>query len=138
MIIEAYTDGSSEIDDKGKIYGGWAYKLIYGEHTKVESGSYKGATNNMAEMMAVYKAMQAIKDKSIRTEVYCDSQYVVNIITDEWSPKKNMEFWSRLFRERDRFRKITFKWIKGHADNKHNIEVDAAAYAAMKRAGKKK
>lgn len=41
--------------------------------------------------------------------------------------KKNIDLWSVILAEKDKFADIKFIWVKGHGKNQHNIEVDKRA-----------
>lgn len=81
--------------------------------------------------------MKAIKDKTIKVEVYLDSSYTLLGIT-QWingwiakgwinskkEPVKNKELWIALDNEKSKFRNIEFIKVKGHANDEGNILVD--------------
>ena len=78
-------------------------------------------------------AMRSIWNKEIPVRIYSDSELVVNILSGFWLPKKNLGLWEELFKEKERFRSIKFRWTKGHNGNRHNEEVDRLAKEAAKR-----
>lgn len=131
--IKAYTDGSALNNGSPDSGCGWACKLIYRGHEKMKSGSDKGKTNNVMEMMAVLKAMKAITDKSIPVEVFSDSKYVVETLNGNFKIKKNVELWQEIMTEKERFSDIQFIWVKGHDKDRHNIEVDKQAVLEAKK-----
>lgn len=131
--ITVYTDGSAlnnGIPDGGC---GWACKLIYRGREKMKSGCDKGKTNNVMEMTAVLQATKSITDKSIPTEVFSDSKYVVETLNGNFQIKKNMELWQELMMEKEKFADIKFVWVKGHDKNMHNNDVDRQAVAEAKK-----
>lgn len=125
--ITIYTDGSSIGNGSPESSCGWACKLIYKGHEKMKSGSDKGKTNNVMEMTAVLMALKSITDKSIPVELFSDSKYVVETLNGNYSVRKNAELWGEIMREVKGFEEITFKWVKGHDKNRHNIDVDREA-----------
>lgn len=129
-VLLIYTDGAASMNGKKRGFGGWAYKLIYKNTVKTEAGKMYKATSNQAEMMAALKAMKAVRDKSIPTILYSDSTLVVNVLSDIWTPRSNMDLWRGLFKQRDRFKDIVFIWVKGHSGNAHNEDVDREAKKA--------
>lgn len=131
--IIVYTDGSTLNNGSLDSGCGWACKLIYKGREKVKSGSDKGKTNNVMEMTAVLQAMKSITGKSIPVEVYSDSKYVVETLNGNFQIKKNSELWQELMAEKDKFSDIRFIWVKGHDKNRHNNEVDHAAYMEARR-----
>ena len=137
-MIKIYTDGSC-LNNPGN--GGWA--AIININNKVEkiSGSVKDTTNNKMELMAPIKALQTIKEKQ-PIEIYTDSQYVRLGITDwvhKWiknnwltskkEPVKNKELWIQLY-DLNKSHAIKWIWIKAHAGNILNEEVDLLAKQA--------
>ena len=137
-MIKIYTDGSC-LNNPGN--GGWA--AIININNKVEkiSGSVKDTTNNKMELMAPIKALQTIKEKQL-IEIYTDSQYVRLGITD-WVHKwiknnwltskkesvKNKELWIQLY-DLNKSHEIKWIWVKAHAGNILNEEVDLLAKQA--------
>ena len=137
-MITIYTDGSC-LNNPGN--GGWAAIInINNDVTKI-SGSVKDTTNNKMELMAPIKALQEIKEKQ-PIESYTDSQYVRLGITDwvhKWiknnwqtskkEPVKNKELWVQLYELTGSF-DVKWIWVKAHAGNILNEEVDLMAKQA--------
>ena len=137
-MIKIYTDGSC-LHNPGN--GGWA--AIININNKVEkiSGSVKDTTNNKMELMAPIKALQTIEEKQ-PIEIYTDSQYLRLGITDwvhKWTknnwltskkePVKNKELWIQLY-DLNKSHEIKWIWVKAHAGNILNEEVDLLAKQA--------
>ena len=134
-MITIYTDGSC-LNNPGN--GGWAAIININNDVKKISGSVKDTTNNKMELMAPIKALQEIKEKQ-PIEIYTDSQYVRLGITDwvhKWmknnwqtskkEPVKNKELWIKLY-DLNKSHKIKWIWVKAHAGNILNEEVDLLA-----------
>ena len=137
-MIKIYTDGSC-LNNPGN--GGWAAIINDNEIIKIISGSVKDTTNNKMELMAPIMALQEI-DKNNEIEIYTDSQYVRLGITEwihKWiknnwqtskkEPVKNKELWMQLY-ELTKSYKIKWIWVKAHAGNALNEEVDLLAKKA--------
>ena len=137
-MIKIYTDGSC-LNNPGD--GGWAAIININGNIKKISGSSKDTTNNKMELMAPIKALQKIKKKQ-KIEIYTDSQYVRLGITDwinKWiknnwqtskkEPVKNKELWIELY-ELTKSYEIKWIWVKAHAGNILNEEVDLLAKQA--------
>lgn len=133
--IEIYTDGSSR-GNPGP--GGWGSILICGDHRKEISGGFKLTTNNRMELLSVISALEALKTNGNDITIYSDSQYVVNSVSKGWvfnwirtnkKDAKNMDLWKR-FVSLYKLNKITFVWVKGHADNELNNRCDVLATTA--------
>ena len=137
-MIKIYTDGSC-LNNPGN--GGWAAIINQDNKVKKISGSVKDTTNNKMELMAPIMALQEI-DKNQQIEIYTDSQYVRLGITDwihKWiknnrqtskkEPVKNKELWIQLY-ELTKSYEIKWIWVKAHAGNTLNEEVDLLAKKA--------
>ena len=137
-MITIYTDGSC-LNNPGD--GGWAAIINVNKQVKKISGSVKDTTNNKMELMAPIKALQEIKEKQ-PIEIYTDSQYVRLGITDwvhKWiknnwqtskkEPVKNKELWIQLYELTSSF-DVKWIWVKAHAGNILNEEVDLLAKQA--------
>lgn len=126
--IIAYTDGSAIDNGSSDSKCGWACKLIYKGKSIVKSGKAHGKTNNQMEMYAVYQAMRSIHDKTIPVEIISDSQYVIKTLNKQFNVGANADMWEYLFKEAEKFSDITFSWIKGHAGDQNNEEVDELSF----------
>ncbi len=137
-MIKIYTDGSC-LNNPGN--GGWAAIINFNNEVKKISGSVKDTTNNKMELMAPIQALQTIKERQ-PIEIYTDSQYVRLGITDwvhKWlknnwltskkEPVKNKELWIQLY-ELNKSHDIKWIWVKAHAGNILNEEVDLLAKQA--------
>jgi len=137
-MITIYTDGSC-LNNPGN--GGWAAIININDEIKKISGSVKDTTNNKMELMAPIKALQEIKEKQ-PIKIYTDSQYVRLGITDwvhKWiknnwqtskkEPVKNKELWIQLYELTSSF-DVKWIWVKAHAGNILNEEVDLLAKQA--------
>ena len=137
-MIKIYTDGSC-LKNPGN--GGWAAIINIDNEIKKISGSVKDTTNNKMELMASIKALQEVKEQQ-PIEIYTDSQYVKLGITDwihKWiknnwqtskkEPVKNKELWMELY-ELTKSHEIKWIWVKAHAGNTLNEQVDLLAKQA--------
>ena len=137
-MIKIYTDGSC-LKNPGN--GGWAAIISDDNEIKKISGSVKDTTNNKMELMAPIKALQEVKGQQ-SIEIYTDSQYVKLGITDwihKWiknnwqtskkEPVKNKELWMELY-ELTKSYEIKWIWVKAHAGNTLNEQVDMLAKQA--------
>ena len=134
--VTVYTDGACS-GNPGP--GGWAAILRYGQAEKELSGGEADTTNNRMELTGVIRALEALKEPCAVT-VYTDSQYISKALNEGWLAKwkaagftkkgglKNAELWrtlDSLLQEHA----VTFRWVKGHADNEYNNRCDALAVA---------
>ena len=142
--ITIYTDGACS-GNPGK--GGWGAILICHfkdkrekdvELKKILSGGEPMTTNNRMELTAVIEALKAVK-KSSNIDLFSDSKYVIDGMTkwlENWKHNgwkgsdkkliKNVELWKELDKLSS-IHAINWHWVKGHADDALNNEVDKIA-----------
>ncbi len=125
-VIHLYTDGAAS-GNPGP--GGWGAVLCCGSLRKEMSGGYSLTTNNRMELLAVIKGLEAIRWKGAKVEIWSDSQYVVNTVTQGWKRKKNGDLWER-YDVLSRDFSLKFHWIKGHAGHSENERCDRLAVEA--------
>ena len=137
-MIKIYTDGSC-LTNPGD--GGWAAIInIDGEIKKI-SGNEKNTTNNRMELMAPINALKYINSKD-PIEIFTDSKYVKNGITEwintwvlnNWKTSnkrdvKNKDLWIELYKLNQSLN-VKWNWIKAHAGDTLNEEVDILAKEA--------
>ena len=137
-MIKIYTDGSC-LENPGN--GGWAAIIFMNNEKIIISGRKKNTTNNQMELMAAIEALKKIPiDQEI--QMYTDSKYVKMGITEwikKWSQNdwktsskqkvKNIELWKEL-NDISKKHKIEWHWVKAHAGNPNNEEVDELAKKA--------
>jgi ribonuclease HI len=140
--VEIFTDGACK-GNPGK--GGWGALLRMGGHEKELSGSDPATTNNRMEMMAVLRALQALREPCA-VRLHTDSRYVIDGMT-KWmagwirkgwktadnKPVKNEDLW-RALAEVAKGHKIEWIWVKGHAGHIENERVDKLASDAARAA----
>ena len=134
-VIEIHTDGACK-GNPGP--GGWGAWLSYGDRELELCGGEPLTTNNRMEMMAVIKALEALK-RSCKVRLYTDSVYVQKGMT-EWivnwkargwktsdkKPVKNDDLWKQLDALVQQH-EIEWVWVKGHAGHAGNERADALA-----------
>ena len=137
-MITIYTDCSC-LTNPGN--GGWAAIINQDGKIKKITGSEKNTTNNRIELLAPINAFKQIDNKT-KIEIFTDSQYVKIGIT-EWINKwvnnnwqtakkedvKNKDLWVELYNLNQSF-DISWNWVKAHAGNTLNEEVDLLAKKA--------
>lgn len=135
--IIVYTDGAAR-GNPGP--GGYGVVLMSGPHRKELSGGFKLTTNNRMELLAVIEALEALKVEGSIVDVYSDSKYVCDAVTQGWvfqwekksfNKKKNPDLWRR-FLSIYRKHKVRMHWVKGHANIKENERCDVLAVEASK------
>ena len=135
MSVIIYTDGSAK-GNPGN--GGYGVVLISGIHRKEISEGYRLTTNNRMELLAVIIGLESLKTKKENVTVYSDSKYVVDAVNKKWvfgwekknfKKKKNPDLWIRFLKIYNK-QKVSFVWVKGHANNKENERCDVLAVQA--------
>ena len=140
--ITIHTDGAC-IGNPGP--GGYGAVLEYQGTRKELSGGFRLTTNNRMELLAVIKALEALKEPC-QVIVYSDSRYVVDAIEKGWAKrwqakawmrnKKeaaiNPDLWNRLLQLTEQH-DVTLQWVRGHAGNVENERCDQLAVEAASR-----
>ena len=135
-FVTIYTDGACS-GNPGD--GGWGAILSYKDKSREISGFEANTTNNRMELTAAIKALEALK-KPCKVELYSDSAYLCNAYNEGWletwkandwkgadkKQVKNLDLWLRLD-ELSVVHDITYKKVKGHADNENNNRCDKLA-----------
>ena len=135
MTITAAADGSS-LGNPGP--AGWAW---YVDEDTWDAGGWPQGTNNLGELTAILRLLEATADTGEELHILADSQYAINVVSKwrlgwkkrGWTkadkrPIKNLE----LIQEIDRAmegRRVTFEWVKGHAGHRMNERADDLARA---------
>lgn len=144
MKLNVWTDGGFSFNNN---VGSWSFLMFnddkdnrierYGivEHTK--------QTSQVAEIMAILKALEfvadtlcggcSIKAKEVEIDVTTDSQYCTGSINDwmhNWqkagwpAAKANSDLWKIIYALKQKFKRVTVHWVKGHAGIELNERVD--------------
>ena len=135
-LVKIYTDGACS-GNPG--VGGWGSILIYKGVEKIISGGEALTTNNRMELIAIIKALEALKEPC-EVRVYSDSQYAVDAIMKGWltywmshgwrtkskDDVKNVDLWEKLVDLMSKHQ-VTFIKVKGHSDNENNNRCDEIA-----------
>ena len=139
-MITIYTDGSC-LGNPGP--GGWGAIC---EPLFSISGGEANTTNNIMEMTAVIKALEACRiHGATRALIYTDSKYVKLGLT-EWCNKwiangwktaagsdvKNKNLWVRLIQLMNDMNEVQVEWVKAHSTNVMNNRVDELARDAAR------
>ena len=136
--VEIFTDGACK-GNPGP--GGWGAILRYGATEKEIYGASKNTTNNIMELTAVIESLKNLK-KPCELIITTDSKYVKNGITEwintwvlnNWKTSnkedvKNKDLWIELYKLNQSLN-INWNWVKAHAGDTLNEEVDMLAKEA--------
>ena len=136
--ITIYTDGACS-GNPGP--GGWGAILEWNGTEKELSGGEAQTTNNRMELTAVISALRALKEPC-EVSLYTDSKYVCDAVPKRWvygwrargwvkadkKPALNVDLWQELLPLLETHR-VSWNWVKGHADNAKNNRCDELAVA---------
>ncbi len=135
--VQIYTDGACK-GNPGP--GGWGVLLKSGTTEKELFGGEPATTNNRMELMAVIRALEALK-RPCAVTLHVDSQYVLKGMT-EWlagwkakgwrtaakQPVKNQELWQELDElVNGKGHAIEWRWVRGHDGDPGNERADELA-----------
>ena len=133
--VVIYTDGACK-GNPGP--GGWGAWLKAGTHEKELFGGEAETTNNRMELLAVIKALEALK-RPCAVTIWTDSSYVQQGMTNwlaGWKakgwrtaskqPVKNVDLWQALDAAAARHQ-VEWRWVKGHAGHEGNEKADQLA-----------
>lgn len=161
--IHLWGDGSSVNNGEEKGLGGYGYILLFGDFdgadTKTEYGDktkmltgwdgFENTTNQKEEIKAIINGLKRIKaNTNYPIQVFSDSAYLVNCMTQRWydkwrtngwknsknEPVESPELWKELLQViEDGFFKITWNKVKGHSKIFYNEECDKLARQGLEK-----
>jgi ribonuclease HI len=134
-VVRIYTDGACK-GNPG--VGGWGALLEMNGREKELFGGEAHTTNNRMELLAVIRALEALK-RRCTVQLHTDSKYVQQGIstwihgwkkngwrTADKKPVKNEDLWKELD-ELSQKHEIEWLWVKGHAGHDGNERADELA-----------
>ena len=136
MSIKVYTDGACK-GNPGP--GGWGVYIQLNDEEKDLYGGNPETTNNQMEMQAALEALKYLKDKDEVIELYTDSNYLRQGITEwihKWKlnnwrtaakkPVANRDLWIEISDLNEKMN-VQWNWVKGHAGDPGNERADQLA-----------
>lgn len=131
--VIAYADGACT-GNPGP--AGLGVVIIDGD-TRTEISEGLGiATNNIAELSAIERVLEAVPDPNRPLVIYTDSKYAIGVLSLGWKAKANVELVTRLRAHLER-RPARFVHVPGHSGIPLNERADALAREGI-RTGKKR
>ena len=135
-MFKVYTDGACK-GNPGP--GGWGVYIQSNEDEKELYGGNPETTNNQMEMQAALEALKHLKDEDEVIELYTDSNYLRQGIT-EWihnwkknnwktaakKPVANRDLWIEIS-DLNEIMNVQWNWVKGHAGDPGNERADELA-----------
>ena len=136
MSIKVYTDGACK-GNPGP--GGWGVYIQSNVDEKELYGGSPETTNNQMEMQAALEALKHLKDEDEVIELYTDSNYLRQGITEwihKWKknnwktaakkPVANRDLWIEISDLNEKM-SVEWNWVKGHAGDPGNERADELA-----------
>ena len=136
MSIKVYTDGACK-GNPGP--GGWGVYIQSNVDEKELYGGNPETTNNQMEMQAALEALKHLKDEDEVIELYTDSNYLRQGITEwihKWKTNKwktaakkpvaNRDLWIEISDLNEKMN-VQWNWVKGHAGDPGNERADELA-----------
>jgi ribonuclease HI len=103
-----------------------------GKHRELSEYLGEG-TNNIAELMAIYRGLEEVTDRQRPVFVYSDSAYSIGLLTQNWKAKANTELVTKLRALTKQFASLKFVKVAAHAGVALNERVDELARNAVTR-----
>lgn len=128
--IHVWTDGACT-GNPGP--AGLGVVIIDGKERR-ELSEYLGqGTNNIAELMAILRGLEEVRDRERPVIVYSDSAYSIGLLSKKWKAKANVELVARLRKLLEAFADVRFVKVEAHAGIALNERVDELARQAVSR-----
>ena len=98
------------------------------------AGCFRVTTNNRAELWSLIYALNSLPDSVELVEVFMDSRYVVEAISQGWvfkwvvsgKSRPNLDLWEKVYVFMKRIR-IVPHWVEGHSSYVINVLCDSLA-----------
>jgi ribonuclease HI len=129
--IIIHTDGACRGNPGPAGYGA---VLTCGTRRKELSGYLGRSTNNVAELTAIQKALEAVQDRQRRVIVYVDSEYALGVLTKGWKVRANRQLIGQLRQLLTCFPDLHFLKVAAHAGIAENERADQLATGVIERA----
>ena len=128
----AYTDGACS----GNPGPAGAGMVVIGPDGKIHEGyEYLGpsSTNNVAELTAILRALEAIPVGAESLVIHADSKYAIGVLSQGWKAKANAELVARTKAAYQKRRNAKLAYVPGHAGVPMNERADELAREAIRR-----
>lgn len=126
--IIAYADGACSGNPGPSGLG----LVVIHANERLERSEYLGhGTNNIAELTAILRAVEAGLPNEKPLVIHTDSQYSIGVLTKGWKPKANQELIATLKQRVAARGGVRFVYVPGHAGVPLNERADALARQAV-------
>jgi ribonuclease HI len=107
--------------------------LASGERRREISEYIGEATSNIAELTAITRGLEAVRDRTRHVIVRSDSRYAIGALSGELRVRSNRELVAGGRRLVASFARLRFEWVPAHAGIADNERCDRLAREAIKR-----
>lgn len=129
--VEIYTDGACT-GNPGP--AGIGIYFRFGKHHKEISEYIGHATNNIAELTAIKKALESLKSHEYPVTIFSDSQYSLSVLNGAYKAKKNKELIESIQKLMSNFKYLKLVKVAGHSGIAGNEKADRLAVSAIENA----
>ncbi len=84
-------------------------------------------TNNIAELTAIQRALESVKNPRVPVRLFTDSSYAIGVLTQGWKVKENRELVAKIRGLLGKFPNLQLIKVKGHSGDPRNERVDQLA-----------
>jgi len=124
----AYTDGACSGNPGPAGLG----VVVVDQGRRVEIGEFLGsATNNVAELTAILRALEETADSGRPIVIHTDSKYSIGVLSKGWKAKANAELIGEIRDALTARANASFVYVPGHAGVPLNERADELARAAV-------
>jgi ribonuclease HI len=126
--IHIFTDGASS-GNPGP--AGIGVVLRHRDRVREISAYIGRNTNNVAELEAIRRGLQAVKRRDLPVRLYTDSSYALGLLSQGWKARKNTELVEDIRNLMKSFADLKLIKVKGHAGLEDNERADKLATSAV-------
>jgi ribonuclease HI len=107
--------------------------VVVERKARVDRSEFLGeATNNIAELMAIERALDLLKEPARPAVIYTDSSYAIGVLTKGWKAKANVELVGRVKVRLAKRPATRLVHVPGHAGVELNERADELAREAAR------
>jgi len=124
----AYADGACSGNPGPAGVGAVA---LWADQTRELSEYIGEATNNIAELMGILRALELAQEVGRPLRLYTDSQYSIGVLTKGWKVKANKELVAKVREALDAHPDTELHHVRGHQGIRLNEQADELAVRAV-------
>ena len=106
--------------------------VLVDQDQRSELSEYLGrGTNNIAELTAILRALEAAQSRGLPVHIHTDSKYSIGVLSAGWKAKANRELIDEIHAKLRQAAGCRFTYVPGHAGIELNERADALAREAI-------